>query len=375
MTVIEGAAPGASEPRLDRPSAPELHDWRRSTLNGVRTRAAWRLAMPFRSSRTWLGAALCTALLTVASPAAGLTPDEATLLERLPAGIQPTCLPATSAGVSPIPLAALVCDLRTGPGVVVTYERFVSHAAASARYESQLTPDATGRTLGIGGCPSALPSERAYLQDNLLAGRRACSIGADGAARIVWLDSGQAVVGIATRADGDIRALAGWWAQSARLTAPPDTGLLAIGGHFPDPVEHRLFRQLNPGMPSECRRPSGLQRSGAGAVAAVLCLDRGESVLVQVIQYAPSVRLGRRYLARLADFGVRPGAGGACAARIPSERAYATISGAGRYACAQTSGGVSVLLWIDRKRRLLGIAATKRLDPGALQTWWRDHAR
>lgn len=323
----------------------------------------------------WLRPAIYGVLLTAAVPAAALTPGEGDLLERIPPTIQPACVPATPASAAPAPTAVLTCDLTATAGVMVTYERYVSHAAASARYEAQLVPDAQGKTTYIGRCPTSLPAETTYRQDGRTSGRVSCTITTDGAAKVMWLDPARAVVGTATRPAGDVVALVRWWLQTARISGSADTGLLAAGGLFPDPVEYRLLQQLNPGMPRSCFRDDFRERRPDDVLAAVVCVDTDAKVLVRVARYRKGVSLAGEYLNTIANLGVRPGIGGYCATQIPAERAYTTARGAGRYACARTSSGTNLLLWIDRKRKLRGRAISKSLDPGALQVWWRDHAR
>jgi hypothetical protein len=135
----------------------------------------------------------------------------------------PTALAATcrahGSGAS-----SIVVDCTPGRGVAgLRYRTFASVAALRAAYAVQ-GPRHGG--VGPSACAEGRPEERAWSEAAAPArtvGRYRCSL-VDGEARLEWTSERAGVLGIATRADADLRSLYQWWTSAPGPTTSRPTG-------------------------------------------------------------------------------------------------------------------------------------------------------
>jgi hypothetical protein len=117
-----------------------------------------------------------------------------------------------------------VVECTPGRGVVsLMYRAFASVAALRAAYAAEGT-----RAGGVGpsACAAGAPEERSWsaaASPAAPAGRYRCSVVA-GKARLVWTSEAAGVLGVATRADGDLRSLFQWWTTVPGPTTPDRGG-------------------------------------------------------------------------------------------------------------------------------------------------------
>jgi hypothetical protein len=117
-------------------------------------------------------------------------------------------------------LSGAVVDCTPGRGIDgLLYRAFASVAALRAAYASEGTRAGGG---GPSACAQGTPEERSWSAAGAPArpaGRYRCSR-VVGRARLVWTDEAVRVLGVATRADGDLRSLYQWWTTVPGPTAP-----------------------------------------------------------------------------------------------------------------------------------------------------------
>jgi hypothetical protein len=116
--------------------------------------------------------------------------------------------------------AVSVVDCTPGRGVVsLRYRAFASVPALRAAYAAE------GERAGGAGpsaCAQGAPEERSWSVATAPArpaGRYRCSR-VVGEARLVWTSEATRVLGVATRADGDLRSLYQWWTTVPGPTTP-----------------------------------------------------------------------------------------------------------------------------------------------------------
>jgi hypothetical protein len=141
------------------------------------------------------------------SPAATDDPAVAALLAVIPESLRAACRPVSASEAAVV--AAVDC--ATGDVASARYVRFASGAAMAAVYDRLVAshPEATG------SCDTA-PGEGPWQVDGVEAGRLLC-VRQGAAARFVWTDARSAVLGDASRADGDFGELFEWWLEAGPL--------------------------------------------------------------------------------------------------------------------------------------------------------------
>lgn len=302
------------------------------------------------------------ALMSVATPAAGLTPAEDVLAARIPADVRPHC--ATDRTPPSAAAAALNCDLPTSQGLIVQYEQYRAYSDAEARYRAIVF--GTRTRPGFGNCTAgSLPSDTLYTRDQVPAGRVGCIRSRAGVYRVT-LDAGTGIVWWALRPDGDRRTLIRWWRSHGVLgVSAPEVA--TAGTLFPNALERALLLDIGVTTArSGCVRP---RQTGAW-IAALRCSIGSRVVTYR--RYADSEAAQGDYVLSVAALGITEHTGGACDGTQDTERYYGT-GPRGRYACT-TVNGRARLEWIDFHRAIRGIV-TRVGAQADLLAWWRTQPR
>lgn len=257
VAVGPGGAGGDDDPGHGS-STPSTRPVPRPSLSRpARERLFSRAAASLPSARFALGVALVVGLgvawVAVGSVGSGgaapvIEPSTSLPLHPATTAVRPAPAPVERAVAVPrwVPASiAATCDARAsapssivvsctpGRGVVrLQYRAFVSVGALRAAYVSE-----SSQKGGVGppACAHGAAEERAWSTagaPTVPVGRYRCSI-TGGRARIVWTSErvdvggvaglGVAVLGIATRADTDLRSLYRWWATVPGPTASGPT--------------------------------------------------------------------------------------------------------------------------------------------------------
>lgn len=312
------------------------------------------------------------ALMSTTVPALGLTPAEQTLLSRIPAGIQPHCVP--DPGTLPSrAAAALRCDLPTSVGVIVRYSTYRSYGEMIRVY-AVVAGLAPGGIIRSGSCVEGrLPDEGVYRLAGIPAGRWTCYRRTSGTATLAWTSPRIATLSWATRPDGDHAALLRWW-PGARPVGD-DPSIADASTIYPDPLDRRLLVDIGEAVAAGvCRR---IARPARAAWSNGLRCERPGGGAVTYRRYPVGVDAERDYLLAIGALGIRPRSGGACAGGPPTERTYAPVDGpeGGRLACTTDRAGRARLEWLDLGRGIRGSVRAEGLDEAELREWWRTQPR
>jgi hypothetical protein len=152
------------------------------------------------------------------SPATPAAVDSVVAVPRwVPAGVAATC---RTHGTSK---SNTVVDCTPGRGVEsLLYRAFASVAALRAAYASE---GMRGGGAGPSACAQGAPEERSWStapEPTRAAGRYRCSL-VERNARLVWTNEAAKILGVASRADSDLRSLYQWWTTVPGPTATGPT--------------------------------------------------------------------------------------------------------------------------------------------------------